>query len=68
VLSTPGQSVTIQSENYPSNYNKEQCAYLFETTAGYHLELTVDEINLPTTCSHYLDIRRNAIGQPAAVL
>ena len=65
---TSGQSVTIQSENYPANYDREDCAYLFKAPAsGHSLKITIDELDLPV-CSHYLDIRYNLVGQESPYL
>ena len=66
---TSGQSVTTQSENYPSNYDRENCAYLFKgPSSGHSLKITIDSLSLPTTCAHVLSIKNNAVGQQAIYL
>ena len=59
---TSGQSVTIESQNFPSSYNNEICSYLFKgPSSGHSLKLVITSLNLPN-CDHYLDIRNFAIG------
>ena len=66
---TSGQSVTTQSENYPSNYDRENCAYLFKgPSSGHSLKINIDSLSLPTTCAHVLSIKNNAVGQQAVYL
>lgn len=58
-----GQQVNIKSSNYPSDYEREDCAYLFTAPANHYLRLSFNDFSLSSECQHFLDVRNNLIGQ-----
>ena len=61
------RSQTISTPNYPRQYRNNRCVWLITAPAGYLVEVMFPRFDIrskhTSTCSHYVEIRDNVLGQ-----